>query len=213
MSREYGESTSSQIPVIADGLTLGVIGAGVMGQTLIRGLFNSDLIAHNYRPLDVVVDHAAGVWVYDVEGNCYLDCLSAYSALNQGHCHPRIIAALREQAGNVTLTSRTFRNNQLPRFVAELAELCRMVMVLPMNADAKALEQAVTPNTCAFRFEPIQRGLLGGSALAAFGPRTFRKDVMGDVGDLNRDVRFVPCPHDHLKLLREGPGGHAQLFH
>src|SRR5450759_3862738 len=181
--------------------------------------------AHNYRPLDVVVDHAAGVWVYDVEGNRYLDCLSAYSALNQGHCHPRIVAALREQADRVTLTSRAFRNDQLPRFVAELAELCGMEMVLPMNTgaeavesalkavrrwgysrkgiaegqaeiivcdnnfhgrtttissfsseplyrdgfgpftpgfvsvpfgDAEALEQAITPNTCAFLFEPIQ---------------------------------------------------------
>jgi ornithine--oxo-acid transaminase len=95
--------------------------------------------AHNYRPLDVVVDHAAGVWVYDVEGNRYLDCLSAYSALNQGHCHPRIIAALREQADRVTLTSRAFRNDQLPRFVAELAELCGMQMVLPMNTGAEAV--------------------------------------------------------------------------
>jgi ornithine--oxo-acid transaminase len=181
--------------------------------------------AHNYRPLDVVVDHAAGVWVYDVDGNRYMDCLSAYSALNQGHCHPRIIAALHEQAGRVTLTSRAFRNDQLPRFVAELAELCGMEMVLPMNTgaeavesalkavrrwgyarkaiadgqaeiivcdnnfhgrtttisgfsseplyrdgfgpftpgfvsvpfgDAEALEEAITPNTCAFLFEPIQ---------------------------------------------------------
>jgi ornithine--oxo-acid transaminase len=181
--------------------------------------------AHNYRPLDVVVDHAAGVWVYDVDGNRYLDCLSAYSALNQGHCHPRIIAALREQAERVTLTSRAFRNDQLPRFAAELAELCGMEMVLPMNTgaeavesalkavrrwgysrkgiadgqagiivcdnnfhgrtttisgfsseplyrdgfgpftpgfvsvpfgDAEALEEAITPNTCAFLFEPIQ---------------------------------------------------------
>jgi ornithine--oxo-acid transaminase len=181
--------------------------------------------ARNYRPLDVVVDHAAGVWVYDVDGNRYLDCLSAYSALNQGHCHPRIIAALREQAERVTLTSRAFRNDQLPRFAAELAELCGMEMVLPMNTgaeavesalkavrrwgyarkgiadgqaeiivcdnnfhgrtttisgfsseplyrdgfgpftpgfvsvpfgDAEALEEAITPNTCAFLFEPIQ---------------------------------------------------------
>jgi ornithine--oxo-acid transaminase len=189
--------------------------------------------AHNYRPLDVVVDHAAGVWVYDVDGNRYLDCLSAYSALNQGHCHPRIIAALREQAERVTLTSRAFRNDQLPRFAAELAELCGMEMVLPMNTgaeavesalkavrrwgysrkgiadgqagiivcdnnfhgrtttisgfsseplyrdgfgpftpgfvsvpfgDAEALEEAITPNTCAFLFEPIQceAGYLGG---------------------------------------------------
>src|SRR5512147_1087625 len=79
--------------------------------------------AHNYRPLDVVIERAEGVWVYDVEGNRYLDCLSAYSALNQGHCHPRLLQALQEQASRVTLTSRAFRNDQLPRFVEELARL------------------------------------------------------------------------------------------
>ncbi len=181
--------------------------------------------AHNYRPLDVVVERASGVWVYDVEGRRYLDCLSAYSALNQGHCHPRIIQALQEQATRVTLTSRAFRNDQLPRFEHELARLCGMEMVLPMNTgaeavetslkavrrwgytrkgvprgqaeiivcennfhgrtttitgfsseplyrdgfdpftpgfvtvpfgDAAALEEAITPNTCAFLFEPVQ---------------------------------------------------------
>src|ERR1043165_4105951 len=82
--------------------------------------------AHNYRPLDVVIERASGVWVYDEAGNRYLDCLSAYSAVNQGHCHPRILRALREQAERVTLTSRAFRNDQLPLFCKELAELCRM---------------------------------------------------------------------------------------
>src|SRR5690349_8622344 len=99
--------------------------------------------AHNYRPLDVVIERASGVWVYDVEGNRYLDCLSAYSALNQGHCHPRILAALQEQATRVTLTSRAFRNDQLPCLVAELAELCGMEMVLPMNTGAEAVETAI----------------------------------------------------------------------
>ena len=181
--------------------------------------------AHNYRPLDVVIERASGVWAYGVDGRRYLDCLSAYSALNQGHCHPRIIQALQEQAAKATLTSRAFRNDQLPRFVQELAQLCGMEMVLPMNTgaeavetaikavrrwgytsksiphgeaeiivcednfhgrttticgfsseplyrdgfgpftpgfvtvpfgDAEALEQAITPNTCAFLFEPIQ---------------------------------------------------------
>jgi ornithine--oxo-acid transaminase len=99
--------------------------------------------AHNYRPLDVVIDHAEGVWAYDVDGNRYLDCLSAYSALNQGHCHPRILQALYEQATRVTLTSRAFRNGQLPLFEAELAELCGMEMVLPMNTGAEAVESAI----------------------------------------------------------------------
>jgi ornithine--oxo-acid transaminase len=99
--------------------------------------------AHNYRPLDVVIERASGVWVYDVEGRRYLDCLSAYSALNQGHCHPRILQALQDQASRITLTSRAFRNDQLPRFVEELARLCDMEMVLPMNTGAEAVETAI----------------------------------------------------------------------
>jgi ornithine--oxo-acid transaminase len=99
--------------------------------------------AHNYRPLDVVVERAQGVWVYDADGNRYLDCLSAYSALNQGHCHPRIVGALVDQASRVTLTSRAFRNDQLPRFVEELGTLCEMEMVLPMNTGAEAVESAL----------------------------------------------------------------------
>ncbi len=99
--------------------------------------------AHNYHPLDVVVERAAGVWVYSVDGQRYLDCLSAYSAVNQGHCHPRILEALQEQAARVTLTSRAFRNDQLPKFVAQLAQLCGMEMVLPMNTGAEAVETAI----------------------------------------------------------------------
>jgi ornithine--oxo-acid transaminase len=99
--------------------------------------------AHNYRPLDVVIDHASGVWAYDIDGKRYMDCLSAYSALNQGHCHPRILQALQEQAARVTLTSRAFRNDQLPRFVEELARLCGMEMVLPMNTGVEAVESAI----------------------------------------------------------------------
>jgi ornithine--oxo-acid transaminase len=99
--------------------------------------------AHNYRPLDVVVERAEGVWVYSLGGQRYLDCLSAYSALNQGHCHPRIMQALFEQASRVTLTSRAFRNDQLPRFCEELAQICGMEMVLPMNTGAEAVESAI----------------------------------------------------------------------
>jgi ornithine--oxo-acid transaminase len=99
--------------------------------------------AHNYRPLDVVVERAAGVWVYAIDGRRYLDCLSAYSALNQGHCHPRIIEALLDQAARVTLTSRAFRNDQLPPFCETLARLCGMQMVLPMNTGAEAVESAI----------------------------------------------------------------------
>ncbi len=99
--------------------------------------------AHNYHPLDVVVAHASGVWVYDVEGRKYLDCLAAYSALNQGHCHPRIMAALIEQANRVTLTSRAFRNDQLPLLCKELNELTGFEKMLPMNSGAEAVETAL----------------------------------------------------------------------
>jgi ornithine--oxo-acid transaminase len=99
--------------------------------------------AHNYRPLDVVIQHGEGVWVYDVEGNRYLDCLSAYSALNQGHRHPRIVEALIAQAGNLTLTSRAFRNDQLPLFYQEVCEMTGYEMALPMNSGAEAVETAI----------------------------------------------------------------------
>ncbi len=99
--------------------------------------------AHNYHPLDVVIAKGEGVWVTDVEGNRYLDCLSAYSALNQGHVHPRILAAMVEQAGKVTLTSRAFRNDQLPLFYQELSELSGYEMSLPMNSGAEAVETAL----------------------------------------------------------------------
>ncbi len=99
--------------------------------------------AHNYHPLDVVINRGEGVWVYDVDGNRYLDCLSAYSALNQGHVHPKILAAFQEQAARVTLTSRAFRNDQLPLFYKELAELTSYGMSLPMNSGAEAVETAI----------------------------------------------------------------------
>ncbi len=99
--------------------------------------------AHNYNPLDVVIEKAEGVWVYDVDGKKYLDCLAAYSAVNQGHCHPRIVKALQNQAEKVTLTSRAFRNNQLPLLYKELAELTGYEMILPMNSGAEAVETAL----------------------------------------------------------------------
>jgi len=99
--------------------------------------------AHNYHPLDVVLDRGEGVWVYDVEGNRYLDCLSAYSALNQGHVHPAILKAMTEQAQKMTLTSRAFRNDQLPLWYKELSELTGYEMSLPMNSGAEAVETAL----------------------------------------------------------------------
>src|SRR5512137_1824071 len=88
--------------------------------------------AHNYHPLDVVITRGEGVWVYDVDGRKYLDCLSAYSALNQGHAHPRIVQALTEQAGRLALTSRAFRNDQLPLFYQTLLDMTGFEMALPM---------------------------------------------------------------------------------
>jgi ornithine--oxo-acid transaminase len=99
--------------------------------------------AHNYHPLDIVIERAEGVWVYDVEGKRYLDCLAAYSAVNQGHCHPRILQTLIEQASKVTLTSRAFRNDQLGPFYRELHELTGYDRALPMNSGAEAVETAV----------------------------------------------------------------------
>ena len=99
--------------------------------------------AHNYHPLDVVIEKGEGVWVYDIDGKKYLDCLSAYSALNQGHVHPKILAALIEQAKKVTLTSRAFRNTQLPLLYKELSEMTGYEMSLPMNSGAEAVETAL----------------------------------------------------------------------
>lgn len=99
--------------------------------------------AHNYHPLDLVIAEAKGAWVTDLEGHRYLDCLSAYSAVNQGHCHPRLLRVMIEQAARVTLTSRAFRNDQLGGFCEELAHYCGMEMVLPMNTGAEAVETAI----------------------------------------------------------------------
>jgi ornithine--oxo-acid transaminase len=99
--------------------------------------------AHNYHPLDVILTRGEGVWVYDIDGNRYLDCLSAYSALNQGHVHPKILEALLEQVKNLTLTSRAFRNDQLPLFYKELSALTGYDMSLPMNSGAEAVETAI----------------------------------------------------------------------
>jgi ornithine--oxo-acid transaminase len=99
--------------------------------------------AHNYKPLDVVLTRGKGVHVWDSEGKQYLDCLSAYSAVNQGHCHPRILAAMTEQASKLTLTSRAFRNDQLALLYEELAALTDSHKILPMNSGAEAVETAI----------------------------------------------------------------------
>jgi ornithine--oxo-acid transaminase len=99
--------------------------------------------AMNYKPLDVVLTKGSGIWVWDVEGNKYLDFLASYSAVNQGHCHPRIAAVMKEQIDKLTLTSRAFRNDQLGLLYKELCELTNSHMVLPMNSGAEAVESCI----------------------------------------------------------------------
>ncbi len=102
-----------------------------------------ELGAHNYKPLDVVLNRGKGIWVWDVDGKKYLDCLSAYSAVNQGHCHPEILRAMVEQAARLTLTSRAFRNDQLGLFYREICKLTNSHKVLPMNSGAEAVETVI----------------------------------------------------------------------
>ena len=99
--------------------------------------------ARNYHPLPVVLSKGRGVWVWDVEGNKYLDMLSAYSALNQGHCHPHIAKALKDQVGKITLTSRAFHNDQMGSFLKKLCKLTGYQKALPMNSGAEAVETAI----------------------------------------------------------------------
>lgn len=112
--------------------------------------------AHNYHPLNVVLTRGEGVWVYDVEGNKYLDCLSAYSALNQGHNHPKIKQAMIDQLERLTLTSRAFRNDQLGLFYKKLFDITGYEMCLPMNSGAEAVETAIK---AARKWGYIQKGI------------------------------------------------------
>jgi ornithine--oxo-acid transaminase len=115
--------------------------------------------AHNYHPLDVVIERAEGVWVYDVDGKKYLDCLASYSAVNQGHCHPEILKAMLEQAHKVTLTSRAFRNEQLPLLYEQLHEMTGFDMALPMNSGAEAVETAIkTARKWGYKVKGIPEG-------------------------------------------------------
>lgn len=114
--------------------------------------------AHNYKPLNVVLTRGEGVWVYDVEGKRYLDCLSAYSALNQGHVHPKILAAMQDQLQKITLTSRAFRNDQMPLLFKELSDLSGYEMSLLMNSGAEAVETAIKlARKWAYRVKGIER--------------------------------------------------------
>jgi len=115
--------------------------------------------AHNYHPLDVVISHAEGVWVWDVDGRKYLDFLAAYSAVNQGHCHPEILNAAIGQARQVTLTSRAFRSDQLGPFYQQLCELAGFDKFLPMNTGAEAVETALkTARKWAYKVKGVAEG-------------------------------------------------------
>ena len=107
--------------------------------------------AKNYNPLDVILSRGEGIWVWDVEGKKYMDCLSAYSAVNQGHCHPKIRQVLIDQSKKLTLTSRAFRNDQLGLFYKYLCELTHSHKVLPMNSGAEAVETAIKTDISADR--------------------------------------------------------------
>jgi len=117
--------------------------------------------ASNYKPLDVVIAKAKGVWVWDVEGKKYMDCLAAYSAVNQGHCHPKIVATLRDQAERCTLTSRAVYNDQLGPFYQQMCELLGYEKVLPMNTGAEAVETAIK---AARRWGYREKGIADGQA-------------------------------------------------
>ena len=115
--------------------------------------------AHNYAPLDLVVARAEGVWLTDVAGKRYLDCVSAYSALNAGHCHPRIKAALVEQAGRVTLTSRAMHNDRMPGLLEQLTRACGYDKALLMNTGVEAVETAIK---LARRWGYVKKGIARG---------------------------------------------------
>ena len=138
-----------------------------------------DYGAHNYHPLDVVIERAAGAWVYDVEGRRYLDFLAAYSAVNQGHCHPAIFKAMCEQAQKVTLTSRAFRNDQLPLLLKDLHDLTGFEMVLPMNSGAEAVETSLK---AARKWGETVKGIAAGHAEILVASNNFHGRTISIVG-------------------------------
>ncbi len=173
--------------------------------------------AHNYHPLDLVITKAEDIWVTDVEGRRYLDCLAAYSAVNQGHCHPRLLKVFRRQAARCTLTSRAFRNDQLPLLCQELCELTGYERVLPMNSGAEAVETAIKAArkwgyqkkgirkdkaeiiVCADNFHGRTTTIVGFSTEAqykeGFGPFTpgFKVIPFGDIAALEKAINRNTC--------------------
>jgi len=134
--------------------------------------------ARNYHPLDVVIERGERVWVYDVDGKRYLDCLAAYSAVNQGHCHPKLLETLAEQARKVTLTSRAFRNAQLPLLYKDLHDLTDFDMTLPMNSGAEAVETAIK---AARKWGYTKKGIADGQAEIIVCENNFHGRTIGIV--------------------------------
>jgi len=175
--------------------------------------------AHNYHPLPLVVERAQGVWVYDHAGKRYLDCLSAYSALNQGHAHPVLLAAFIEQAHKVTLTSRAFHNDQLPHFCEELADLTGLDVVLPMNSGAEAVETAIK---AARRWGYQRKHIPAGQAQVIVCDGNFHGRTTTIVGfsseaDYKQDFGpftpgFVTVPYGDLEALRAAITPHTCAF-
>lgn len=150
--------------------------------------------AHNYHPLDVIVERASGAWVYDTEGRRYLDFLAAYSAVNQGHCHPAIHKAMCDQAEKVTLTSRAFRNNQLPLLYRDLHEITGFEMALPMNSGAEAVETALK---AARKWATVVKGVPEGRAEIVVASNNFHGRTISIVGfssDAQYRHGFGPFP-------------------
>lgn len=175
--------------------------------------------AHNYHPLDIVISRAEGIWVYDVDGRKYLDFLSAYSAVNQGHCHPRIYRALADQAQKVTLTSRAFRNDQLGLFCKELAELCDMEMVLPMNSGAEAVETAIK---AARKWGYTRKGVARDKAEIIVCSNNFHGRTTTIVGFSTEEQYrngfgpftpgFVIIPYGHIEALKDAINENTVAF-
>lgn len=153
-----------------------------------------ELGAHNYKPLNVVLTRGEGVHVWDVDGNRYLDCLSAYSAVNQGHCHPRIFQAMVDQAKRLTLTSRAFHNDQLAPFYQEVCALTNSSKVLPMNSGAEAVESAIK---CVRKWGYEVKGVPDGQAEIIACKNNFHGRTLSIVGfstDPTARRHFGPFP-------------------
>lgn len=152
--------------------------------------------ATNYKPLDVVLARGEGVYVWDVEGRRYLDCLSSYSAVNQGHCHPKILAALTEQAAKLSITSRAFRNDQLGLFYEELCALTHSHKMLPMNSGAEAVETALK---VARKWGYEVKGVPSGAAEIVVASENFHGRTLAIVG-------FSTDPHSRAGFGPFAPG-------